>query len=233
MTTLTADSKLVDMPAAHLAALAVALQDKLQRLGSEIDPKRLLRLQASPEWASIDFDESSAAASPERASIAAAAWRRARTTLYLQYIGGLPALTTLLQPWARLALLPPERIQAQLCVLALARRPGVLRCSVEKTVRQEWRRVLGPAHEQLSLLCRHGRPVTGAHLRLSPAQWTRVGFDDWRNGLVPHQPALHRLVDLSIPDTGSEAEAWPSEDAELKAPEAVERLATVGLTWPA
>jgi hypothetical protein len=146
----------------QLAALAQALGKKLARLSADTDAEQLRQLRATPPWAIFASCGVSETALGDADNASTAVFRRLQTGLFLKHIGGLPALATLLQPSAQLALLPLERIQSQLCALALACRPGVLRCCIDKTVRQGLQLVLGPAFAPLSMLSRHGRPVAEA-----------------------------------------------------------------------
>jgi Bacterial type III secretion protein (HrpB4) len=218
----------------QLAGLALAIGQKLARLGVDTDADQLRQLWATPPWAVFTSCGVSQAALNDAGNANMAIFRKLQMDLLIKHMGGLPALTVFLQPTAQLALQPREHIQRQLCVLALAQRPGVLRCCINKTVRQALQRVVGSAWTALSALSRHGQPVSEARACASAAHWSCVGFQDWSSSLAPDYPALHRLVALSLPAAELVAiSAATSEEAELAAPEALRRLAEQGLVWPA
>lgn len=205
----------------------------MARLSGDTDAEQLRQLRAKPRWAAIARCGVSEAALADETNASTAVFRNLQMSLFLKHIGGLPDLTALLQPWAQLALLPRERILSQLCALALACRPGALRCCIDKTVRQRLQLALGPAFAPLATLSRDGRPVAEELVRRTPAEWACVGFEDWRHSLVPGQPVLHRLVALSLPAAEFVATAAAvASEAELSAPEALRRLAGQGLAWP-
>ncbi len=195
--------------AEQLARLAQHLGAKLERLAEDTDPGRLRMMHG--------------------AAAAAATPRQALMRLFLAHIGGLPALASLLNPAARLALLPREDIHGRLCTLALACRPGVLRCCVDRATRQALQRTLGPAWDPLCALSRQGGTASEEQAARSPLQWACVGYADWRAGLVPGETVLHRLVGLSLPDA---ALAAVPEPPQLPPPQALQQLADTGLAWP-
>lgn len=200
----------------QLAVLAQHLGLKLERLAADTDPE---------QWRRLDFEPTGADA--------AASSRAAMLRRFVAHIGGLPALASLLQPAARLALLPREDIRSRLCALALAGRPGVLRCCVDKATRQALQQSLGPAWTPLCAISRRGSNAGPAPAPRSPLEWACVGYADWRAALLPGEPVLHRLVGLSLPASLLEATlAGPAEAAEVAPQRALQQLADEGLPWP-
>lgn len=206
--------------AEQLAGLALDLASKLERMAIDIDPDRLHLLRGEVPPHAIGAPAGSAS-------------RLAMMRLFLAEIGGMPALATFLQPAARLALLPRADIQGRLCALALACRPGVLRCCVDKGARRALQNALGSAWEPVAALGRRGGTASEAQTSRTPLHWACVGYGDWRAGLVPGEAVLHRLVGLSLPAATLEATLAECLDpAELTVPAALQQLAAEGLTWP-
>lgn len=203
----------------ELARLARTLGEKLERLAADTDPERLRLLQSAVERPG----------KPTQTAGCGASSRAAMQRVFLEQIGGLPALASFLNPAARLALMQREHIHGRLCALALACRPGALRGCVDKATRKALQTMVGDAWEPLCSLSRRGGAASPTRAQRSPMDWASVGYADWREALLPRASVLHRLVGLSFPEGSLAA---PVEPADLPAPDAVREMAVEGLSWP-
>jgi hypothetical protein len=171
--------------AATLAALACALQGRLDALHRDVDPSWRVPLGLAAE------------------PLQGAAHRRLAAGL-LDRAGGPPPLTALAESAGRLVLLERERLLAHLCALALLGRPGVLRCCVQRAPRAALQQLLGPAFTTLRARP-GGAPVPADVAAWPPLAWAWVG---WRElaaaGAWPHR-GLRRLARLSLPATRDQA----------------------------
>lgn len=203
---------------AALVALARAFEAKLQRLHEDLDPA--WQAELAQRWAGL-----AALAEPARAAL--------RPALFIDLCGGLPALPRLMDPLARLVLLPREDLVGRLCALALARRPGVLRCCVDRQALDAMRRALGTHFDPLMALSQHGRPLGDAATRWSPAHWACMGYFDWVSRLAPNDGVLRRVARLSLPPglLGRMARLQPVP-ADLRTTHALRSLAEAGVEWP-
>jgi hypothetical protein len=169
----------------RLAKHASAFQRKLARLSEDTDPARR---QGSGPWAALGAIRDSSV--------------RARTQarLFPRLFGPWPALERLDERAPRLALLDRDRLLQQLCLLALAARPGALRCCIAREPRQALRAVLGEAFEQLLKAGQRGRAVPPAAAAWTPAHWACLGYLDWQTLLNPKEDlTLRRLAEASLP----------------------------------
>jgi hypothetical protein len=132
----------------------------------------------------------------------------------------------------QLAALPRNQILHHLCALALIRRPGVLRCCIQRTPRDALRKTLGGAFDALMSLSSKGRPVSSEVACWSPMQWSCVGYGDWMALLEPGDRIWRRLVRLSLPrgllGTSSMRDMAP---AEVKPLQAMTSLKHAGVAW--
>jgi hypothetical protein len=207
-----------DSLAFRLAQAAAAFDTKLRRLGDDIAPERL-QMPASP-WAWLDR-----LADP-------LARRSAVVRLYRQFIAPWPSLDRLLERHARIALLGRSAQWRTWCMLALAARPGVLRCCVAKEPRRALRETLGSAFEPLMSVSARGRATTGELAAWTPAHWACAGYLDWCTLLAPDDAALRELAVLSLPPAlmGVEA-ALAAVPADLPPAHAVKLIDELGLEW--
>jgi Bacterial type III secretion protein (HrpB4) len=131
--------------------------------------------------------------------------RRAALVVYQRWCGPLPQPGALVLCGGALGLCGRDELLARLCSLALALRPGVLRCCVDGRVREMFRRALGESFELLRAQVQGGRPVPARVARLEPLTWACVGYRDAvRAGLLPAR-GLRRLVRLALP------RYWPED----------------------
>ncbi len=147
--------------------------------------------------------------------------------------GVWPRLDQFEDPWWRLGLLPRPELLHRLCVLALARRPGVLRCCIDRSVRVPLQRALADAFPVLSAFSLQGRPVDAVQAGWSPVEWACVGFLDWADMLGPDARLIQTLVRWSLPrqmlDRRSQAGPVP---AERSCDAARQALVAAGMEWP-
>ncbi len=208
----------MDANPAELAAWARAFEDKLSTLAAHADPERLRH--ASPPWACV-------ASLPDRN-----ARQRIAARLFVRDVGPLPRLSRLLDRNARLVLLDRESLMRHLCALALARRPGVLRCCVAREVRARLRRALGCAFDALMSASHLGRARPESVTNWTPVHWTCVGYFDWTHLLEKDDSALRRIVRLSLPSTLLGMQALRRlAPADFTAQRAVELMVEHGVEW--
>lgn len=156
-----------------------------------------------------------------------------RAELLVAQGGGLPAATNLAAAEVQVALQGREQVVRSLARLALARRPGVLRCAVEREARQALRAVLGEAYAAVMAHSGRGRPVPSDVLRWTEMHWACVGYHDWATLLRPQDSLWRRMVRLSLPRglLGMRARRRLAP-ADLKVRQAMQVLSETGQAWP-
>jgi hypothetical protein len=209
--------------AATWAVLAQAVDCKLQRLYTDLDPDRAKKFRLTwPFFASFGDTETT---SLNRSNVV--------LKILISHCGGLPMLTEFNPSAARLALLSRPEIHVQLCALAIARRPGVLRCCVDKQARQSLQAALGSTLFALNALSHSGQRVAPASANWQVLRWVCIGYRDWYETIAPQASTIHQMVALSLPEAMLyEVLAAPAEPAEHGAVAALERLETQGVAWP-
>ena len=168
-----------------LAQAAAAFQHKLTRLPDDVDPERHAQPGAPWGWLTQLAD--------------AAARRQVLARLFPQLVAPWPALARLLERPARLALLDRPTMVRHWCLLALAGRPGVLRCVIEREARRSLQEALGAAFEPLLSVSTRGRTVSEHAAAWTPVHWACVGYNDWTALLQAEDAALRRMARLSLP----------------------------------
>jgi hypothetical protein len=162
-----------------------------------------------------------------------AAQGRLLGVLLLQDCRGTPPAQRLSLPEVRLALQDRAAIQRSLCALALARRPGVLRCCIDREARDSLRDALGALFEPLARLGQRGRPVSAEVAVWSPLHWACMGYVDWLELLEGDDRLFRRIVRLSLPQ---QLLAMPKRRrqarAEFAPAQAVQALKDVEVGWP-
>ncbi|UXH78285.1 type III secretion protein HrpB4 [Roseateles amylovorans] len=203
------------------ASWALAFGHKLQGLIDDLDAE--WREEVMTPWAFVD-------AMPEADA------RRLMPRLWsgrLRAAGGLPRLRRFADPLTRLCLLPRGDLLHRLCTIALARRPGVLRCCIDRSVRAPLQRALGDSFDALAAMSRSGKPVDAATANWSPVVWACVGFADWSAQLAPEDDAVRQIVQLSMPRTLlADVLAQPDVPADRGVTESLAALADAGVNWP-
>ena len=207
----------MDAAPAALATWAQALEQKLAHLHEQLDPAHHARSMQTWQWL---------AQLP-----AGAARRRLAARLFEQHVAPLPDLARMADRHARVALLPREQILRQLCMLALARRPGALRCCIERQARQDLQAQLGAGYERLMSVSCGGRAPPEHTTRWTPMHWSCVGFFDWAALLHSSDRALRRLVRLSLPLGLLDVRRKRPQHSDLKSDRAVQVLDQLGLEW--
>jgi hypothetical protein len=174
----------VSSEARQLAALAWALQRRLEALSDDVDPSwhGPLARMGGLEMA-----------------VAGEARGRVVTTLFRQYCGPLPPLGLLAESASRLALLDREQLLSRLCALALLGRLGVLRCCVEQQARAALHQHLGPAYEVLKSRGARGAAVRGEVATWAPLAWSWVGYRELEHAQAWPHPSLRKLARLALP----------------------------------
>lgn len=209
--------------ATSLAELAQSVEYKLRFFDTDLDPDRAKALRQA--WPFI--------ASLSNPATASACERTAWLKITVQQCGGIPSLMEFTHAAAKIALLSRAEIHTQLCTLAVARRPGVIRCCIDKETRLALRSALGPAFIALNALARSSKPVSPLVMHWSALRWACIGYRDWHDTLAPKVPTIHQLVAHSLPELMlSEVTESPPELAEHGADVALELLAEQGLSWP-
>ena len=205
------------------AALARAVERKLQRLHTDLDPDRAKVFRLT--WPFFPSFEDTKTISSQSSNLI--------SKVLISRCGGLPQLTEFNPSAARLALLSRAEIHAQLCILAIARRPGVLRCIVDKQTRQSMQAALGSALFALNALGRSSQRVVSVSANWQALRWVCIGFRDWQEAIAPQTPTIHQMIALSLPEAMLlEVLAAPIEPAEHGAVAALELLKTQGIAWP-
>ena len=201
-----------------LAQAALALEHKLAALSEHMDPRRL---HAGSAWAAIDRLPDA----PLR--------RRLAARVFLQRVGPWPALARLHDRPARLVMLDGPGIVRQLCLLALAGRPGALRGCVDREVRTGLQAALGPAWDTLATVAERGRIVGQAATAWTPLHWACLGYCDWTGLLQRGDSALRRLVRLSLPPgLLGVRRRLRALQPDLPPAQALALLDELGLEWP-
>ncbi|NRF72446.1 hypothetical protein HLB44_36405 [Aquincola sp. S2] len=157
--------------------------------------------------------------------------RRVAARLFEQHVAPLPPLDRLSDRDARVALLPRETLLRQLCMLALARRPGVLRCCVDGRTRAGLRSMLGDAFDALVSVGQNGRAPPEHTMRWTPMHWSCQGYYDWAGLLAQGDQALRRIVRLSLPPDLLDVRRAQLPPADLRAAPAVGIMNDLSLEW--
>jgi Bacterial type III secretion protein (HrpB4) len=204
---------------ALLAQLAMAVQTKLYTQAAGLDPAHQATLLHDMPW--LRAGAPAQVSNPRWASAVAPLW------------GGLPPLEALIEPLGRLALLGRGRVLASLCMLALARRPGVLRGMVERSTKDGLRNLLGASWTGLYAV---GTKSSGAAIACElkdPVQWALVGYEDWKEAVGTRSEPLHRMVWWSLPPDAV-AKGLPCTAPKPLHPcaAALDNLSKEGLAWP-
>jgi hypothetical protein len=170
--------------ARQLAALAWALQRRLEALSDNVDPS----------W----YGPLARMGGLETA-VSGEARNRVMTALLREYCGPLPPLGLLAGSTGRLAMLSREQMLSRLCALALLGRLGVLRCCVEQRARAALHQHLGPVYEALMLRSARGAAVRGEVAAWGPLAWSWVGYRELERAQAwPHR-SLRKLARLALP----------------------------------
>jgi hypothetical protein len=176
---------------AALADVSQALARRLDDLCGGLDPHWRARLQPGLEFVC----RTGARRVSPRVCLAA----------FVSLCGPLPALPALATPAGRWSLLPRAALQARLCALALALRPGVMRVCVRREAREMLSGALGPAFEPLQRAPAHGAALPAGDAARSPQNWAWTGFRDVaRCGLWPARSVRRRVV-LGLPPRATRA----------------------------
>lgn len=174
----------VDSPDA-LAQMAVQLQERISHLSPELDPS----------WSDVLLSQW-----PVLQYVTDAALRdELMIKLLLRDYPALPSAGRLTCPEARLVLLPRGGILQSLAALAIACRPGVLRCCIDREVRMVMESALGPFFGPLVEVSSGGRPVSAQAAGWSPLHWSCMGYLDWLPLLRRDDRLFRRVVRLSLP----------------------------------
>jgi hypothetical protein len=174
-----------------LVAAAARFERHLAAWGSELDPS--WHDSPAARW----LTQVAQAPTKVRVHVAAAVFAR--------WCGALPPPEALLQGVGAWALAGRAELLSRLCTLALARRPGVLRCCIDGPTRHALRRALGESFDRLREQARGGRALPADLARREPVAWACVGYRDAvRAGLLPWR-SLRRMTRLSLP------RRWPQE----------------------
>jgi hypothetical protein len=183
---------------APVAADVAALADVSQALARRLDD---LRIGLDPHW--------QARLQPGLELVCSAGARRAspraRLAAFVSLCGPLPALPALATPAGRWSLLPCAALQARLCALALALRPGVLRACVRREAREALSHAIGLAFAPLQCAPAHGAALPAGDAARSPQDWAWTGFRDVALcGLWPAR-SVRRSVVLALPPRATRA----------------------------
>jgi len=205
----------------QLAAWAVAFDAKVRGLVDDVDASWEDELLAP--WSFLD-----GLSAEHVAPLWPRLWRDR-----LDGHGGWPALGRFADPLPRLGLLPRGELLHRLCALALARRPGVLRCCIDRSVRVPLQRALGETFAPLAAMSLRGRPVEAELAAWTPVQWACVGFADWSAALAADDAPVREMVRWSLPRVALDGviDAAPVP-AEREVSAALAALADVEVTWP-
>lgn len=205
----------------QLAAWAVSFDGKLRGLVDDLDASWQDELLGPWSFLEALPTESAAALWPRL-------WRDRMAPE-----GGLPALGRFADPLLRLGLLPRGELLQRLCTLALARRPGVLRCCIDRTVRAPLQRALGEHFAPLVAMSTHGRPIEAGQAAWTPVQWACVGFADWSAALSADDGPVRQLVRWSLPRAAvDEVLSAAPVAAERTVAVSIAALAQAEVTWP-
>ena len=210
---------MIDHDADELAQHALALQAKLARLCDDLDPVRAA-LPGS-RWALVAQVHEPLA----RAHMVA--------RVFADELSPWPELIRLSERAPRVALLDRHAMVRSLALLALAGRPGALRCCIDRVARDGLRELLGHAFEPLSMRLERGRAAPAGVAAWTPLHWASLGYIDWTSLMQPGDRPLQRLVQLSLPQglLGMRAK-HAAFAAEMPAPRALALIDELGLEWP-
>ena len=202
-----------------LASFALSLQHKLLHLPQHLDGS----------WKSL-FD----ARWPFLGELAAhPGCQRLQADLFVAQGGGVPGGNDLAAPHVQLALLARPRVVRSLAVLALAGRPGVLRCAVEREARRALREWLDAAYEPLLAHSARGRPVSHQVLGWTETHWACLGYHDWAALLRPQDSLWRRMVRVSLPrGLLGMRKRRRLAPADVKVRQALQVLSDAGVQWP-
>jgi len=204
--------------ALQFAQTAAAFAAKLDRLPDDMDPTRLRQTRAP--WSRV-----AALTSP-------LARRRALANLFTQHVAPLPPLARMRERAPRLALLDRSTLLRRWCVLAVASRPGVLRCCIDREARGNLQAQLGPAFDALASAGANGRAMSHRASSWTPLHWSCVGHLDWSTLLQPEDAPLRRMARLSLPPgLLGVAQAMREVPAESSAVQALGLIDALGLEW--
>jgi hypothetical protein len=168
----------------QLAVLAQAFEQRLDALAEHVDAS----------WEDVAPWRSALRETPP-----GSARRRLLVDLFERWCGPLPSLLELATPAGRLATMPRLTMLTRLCALALAARPGAVRCCIERPARQGLEQALGPVLPLLRDASRGGVPVSSEVAAWSPMQWACAGYADLLRARGWRQRSLRRLVRLALP----------------------------------
>ena len=202
-----------------VASFALSLQHKLLQLQQHLDGSWTPLFE--DRWPFLrELGERSAAA-------------RLGADLFLAQAGGVPPACDVAAQPVQLALLPRPRVVRSLAVLALAGRPGVLRCAVGREARQGLRDMLDTAYEPVLGCSGSGRPVPHEVLGWTETHWACVGYHDWTSLLRPQDSLWRRMVRVSLPrGLLGMRKRRRMAPADLKVRQALQVLAQAGVPWP-
>lgn len=159
--------------------------------------------------------------------------RRLAPRLWADRLGALPRLERMADPLARLCLLPRAEVLNRLCTLSIARRPGVLRCCIDREARARLRTALGDSLTPLTAISRHGKAVDEAVAAWSPLVWACIGWADWTAVLPPTDGAVRELVRLAMPRRMiADLAGSMAVPADRPVTQAIEALEDAGVRWP-
>jgi hypothetical protein len=170
---------------ASLAAACRALEAALQSLPARMHASWQAPLAA--RWPVLDVVADEAA----RGRLAA--------RLLVDECGGMPPADAVMLPEASVATADVATLLRNLCVLALACRPGALRCCVEREAKAALMRAVGNAGDALWSLSGQGRPVSSESAGWLPLEWACLGYVDWLLLPAGCHRLLRRLLAVSLP----------------------------------
>lgn len=204
---------------ADLVALAQGFEHRLSSLRAHLDPSWPARLAG--RWPVLQWMTD------------AALYDATLRSLILHDVRDFPTVARLAGAEGRIALLPRESLHRALGALALACRPGVLRCCIDRQAQAALADALGPFFEPLQQLSAGGAPVSAQAAAWSPLHWACRGCLDWMNMLSSQDQLLRRVVCLSMPAglLGMHRRGAAAR-AELRPQRALRRLQDLGVAWP-
>jgi len=202
----------------QLAQAAAAFQAKLSRLPDDVDPERLTQPGTPWGWLASLRDP--------------LARQRAMVRLFPKILGTWPSIDRLLERAGRVALLDRAAMLRQWCLLALAGRPGVLRCCIDRQARDALKAMLGPAFDPMAAVGTRGRAVSERAGVWTPVHWACVGYMDWTALLQTQDSGLRRIARLSLPPglLGVHQETREAA-ADLTPATALALIGELGLEW--
>ena len=214
-----ARSKLADVSGQDIVDWSVKLEFKLKCLIHHLDPSWHAALM--PQWAFLD-DISNG---ESRHRIAA--------RLMLNQCGSIPDVARLKDPVTHLVLHDRPHMLQKLCILALCRRPGVLRCVIDKQARHMLKQALDDAFDPLMTLSSRGRAVKQEVALWSPVHWACIGYGDWASMLLEEDHALRRIVRFSLPQQLLGMTQYRRlVSGDIKPLQAIKLLEEIGVAWP-